>query len=219
MLNSQSVLRNDVTLYCLARWVWDLFWVECVFFFIVLAPGLSSTFHDIMNVVLLPSPFIHNMCVCHHHVLVLFVSVCTPLHRQLVLLPAHVLCRPDTLPNTFPPDPSIPQSSNNRVRSYLEMILFFLWQLSLSIAVVSQMYRTSRVLLLTLTLSCAHFSITQPTGCNNKSCGLHCRKHGILATSHGFTISQPDCREFSMALHWHHHLAWAAICFPSTIAG
>ena len=26
--------------YCLARWVWDLFWVEFVFFFIVLAPYL-----------------------------------------------------------------------------------------------------------------------------------------------------------------------------------
>ena len=38
MLNSQYVLRNDVTSYCLARWVWDLFWVEFVFFFIVLAP-------------------------------------------------------------------------------------------------------------------------------------------------------------------------------------
>ena len=38
VLNSQSVLRNDVTSYCLARWVWDLFWVEFVFFFIVLAP-------------------------------------------------------------------------------------------------------------------------------------------------------------------------------------
>ncbi len=37
MLNSQSVLRNDVTSYCLARWVWDLFWIEFVFFFIVLA--------------------------------------------------------------------------------------------------------------------------------------------------------------------------------------
>ena len=33
VLNSQSVLRNDVTLYALARWVWDLFWVEFVFFF------------------------------------------------------------------------------------------------------------------------------------------------------------------------------------------
>ena len=39
MLNSQSVLRNDLTSYCLARWVWDLFWVEFVFFFIVLAPS------------------------------------------------------------------------------------------------------------------------------------------------------------------------------------
>ena len=39
MLNSQSVLRNDVTSYCFARWVWDLFWVEFLFFFIVLAPG------------------------------------------------------------------------------------------------------------------------------------------------------------------------------------
>ena len=38
MLNSQSVLRNDVTSYCLARYVSDLFWVEFVFFFIVLAP-------------------------------------------------------------------------------------------------------------------------------------------------------------------------------------
>ena len=28
MLNSQSVLKNYVTLYCLARWVWDLFGVE-----------------------------------------------------------------------------------------------------------------------------------------------------------------------------------------------
>ena len=43
MLNSQSVLRNDVTPYCLARWVWDLFWVEFVFFFIVLAPGLQAS--------------------------------------------------------------------------------------------------------------------------------------------------------------------------------
>ena len=42
VLNSQSVLRNDVTSYCLARWVWDLFWVEFVFFFIVLAPGSDS---------------------------------------------------------------------------------------------------------------------------------------------------------------------------------
>ena len=34
MLNSQSVLRNDVTLYCLARYVWRLFWVEfCVFLY------------------------------------------------------------------------------------------------------------------------------------------------------------------------------------------
>ena len=38
VLNSQSVLRNDVTSYCLARWVWDLYWVEFVFVFIVLAP-------------------------------------------------------------------------------------------------------------------------------------------------------------------------------------
>ena len=43
-LNSQSVLRNDVTSYCLARCVWDLFWVEFVFFFIVLALGLLSSF-------------------------------------------------------------------------------------------------------------------------------------------------------------------------------
>ena len=40
VLNSQSVLRNDVTSYCLGRWVWDLFWVEFVFFVIVLALGL-----------------------------------------------------------------------------------------------------------------------------------------------------------------------------------
>ena len=34
MLKSQSVLRNDVTLYCLARYVWRLFWVEfCVFLY------------------------------------------------------------------------------------------------------------------------------------------------------------------------------------------
>ena len=42
MLNSQSVLRNDVNSYCLARWVWDLFRVEFVFFFIVLAPDCHS---------------------------------------------------------------------------------------------------------------------------------------------------------------------------------
>ena len=29
-------------LHCLVRWVWDLFWVEFVFFFIVLATGLRS---------------------------------------------------------------------------------------------------------------------------------------------------------------------------------
>ena len=39
VLNSQSVLTNDVTLYALACWVWDLFGDEFVFFFIVLAPG------------------------------------------------------------------------------------------------------------------------------------------------------------------------------------
>ena len=37
MLNSQSVLRNDVTLYCLARYV--CFESNFVFFFITLAPG------------------------------------------------------------------------------------------------------------------------------------------------------------------------------------
>ena len=41
VLNSQSVLRNDVTSYALAQWVWDLFRVEFVFFFIVLAPEVS----------------------------------------------------------------------------------------------------------------------------------------------------------------------------------
>ena len=40
MLNSQSVLRNDVTLYALARWVWDWFWVE--FIFIVFGPGVPN---------------------------------------------------------------------------------------------------------------------------------------------------------------------------------
>ena len=44
VLNSQSVLRNDVTSYALARWVWDLFGVEFVFFvmYIVLGPGLTN---------------------------------------------------------------------------------------------------------------------------------------------------------------------------------
>ena len=46
MLTSQSVLRNDVTSYCLARWVWDLFWVEFVFFFIFLAPGVQCQEYD-----------------------------------------------------------------------------------------------------------------------------------------------------------------------------
>ena len=44
MLNSSSVLRNDVTSYALAHWVWDLFGVEFVFFFIVLGPGLTGIF-------------------------------------------------------------------------------------------------------------------------------------------------------------------------------
>ena len=35
---TQSVLRNDITLHALPRWVWDLIWVEFFFFFIVLAP-------------------------------------------------------------------------------------------------------------------------------------------------------------------------------------
>ena len=39
VLNSQSVLRNDVTLYAVARWVWDLFLVE--FFRLVLCPAGS----------------------------------------------------------------------------------------------------------------------------------------------------------------------------------
>ena len=39
MLNSQSVLRNDVTLYCLPRYV--CFESSFVFFFIILAPDLD----------------------------------------------------------------------------------------------------------------------------------------------------------------------------------
>ena len=54
VLNSQSVLRNDVTSYALARWVWDLFWVEFYFFFIVLAPrrmggGLTLYIKDLFR--------------------------------------------------------------------------------------------------------------------------------------------------------------------------
>ena len=40
MLNSQSVLRNDVTLYCLTFDV--CFESSFVFFFIILAPGLNN---------------------------------------------------------------------------------------------------------------------------------------------------------------------------------
>ena len=50
VLNSQSVLRNDVTLYCSARWVWDLFWVEFVFVFIVLAPCDVALGHHLFGV-------------------------------------------------------------------------------------------------------------------------------------------------------------------------
>ena len=42
MLNSRSVLRNNVTSYDLTRGVWDLFGVEFVVFFIVLAPGIEE---------------------------------------------------------------------------------------------------------------------------------------------------------------------------------
>ena len=48
MLNSQSVLRNDVTLYCLAQWVWDLFGVECVFLY-SLGPKLRHFWAQIVS--------------------------------------------------------------------------------------------------------------------------------------------------------------------------
>ena len=47
MLNSQSVLRNDVTLYCLARYV--CFESSFVFFFRILAQDLNWTRSQIQD--------------------------------------------------------------------------------------------------------------------------------------------------------------------------
>ena len=43
VLNSQSVLRNDVTSYALARWVWDLFWNRVYLFLYSLGPRPAVT--------------------------------------------------------------------------------------------------------------------------------------------------------------------------------
>ena len=81
VLNSQSVLRNDITSYALARWVWYLFGVEFVFFFIVLCLGRIATglLCDI-SVIDIPS---WTTIICHPlcHFLIIHLHCKTWIHR------------------------------------------------------------------------------------------------------------------------------------------